>query len=347
MLFNKTGLDGGTELRDLLGFIDSSTNFEKWKTWIELSVRQVTALTGKAVYKLADDHYNSNHYHFPTPEVTPTEETSPKASEIKAWKELDMLTTKFQLANALFAYVRLLPSLDAGHSNSGRKKTAGETERSLTAVEAYKDENNILNLGYEALEDLLSYLEETANTTWLDSDIRTSTANLLVPDLDTFNQYFRLNSARMFYTLIPMMKDVQRNQVVPVITSARVPIIIDALKKVGTVGTVTTEEKALITLTTEFIRNPMVLATMAMALERLPIEILPEGLVQVSIVGTVKEKQVAANETRIQMIASLRKDAEKGFKALQEQISVMDGALVQERYVEAPVGKDTIKGFRF
>jgi hypothetical protein len=278
-------------------------------------------------------------------DVTPTEETTPKKSEIEAWKILDGLVTKFQLANALFAYVRLLPSLDAGHSNSGRKRTVGDTERTLTAVEAYKDESNILNLGYEALEDLLSYMEENAIQTWLDSETRKSTANLLVPNLATFNLYFTLNSSRMFYTLLPMMREVQNNQIVPVVLQSRVTAMLDALKT--KVEELTDLQKTLISVVQDYIRPPMILATMALALERLPIEILPEGLVQVSIVGTVKEKQAAANEVRLQMAASLRKDAERGMNALQEQIAVLEGAVVMERYVEPPKGNENVKGFRF
>ena len=35
MIFNKNNA-GGTQLRDLLGFIDAGSNFVKWKTWISL-----------------------------------------------------------------------------------------------------------------------------------------------------------------------------------------------------------------------------------------------------------------------------------------------------------------------
>lgn len=341
MLFNKYS-NGGEELRELLGFVAADTNFSKWLTWIELSVRQITALTGPEVYKVADDHYHSDHYLF-SASGTLDETTTPKASEIAAWVILDGLVRKMQLANGLFAYVRLLPSLDSGHSNSGRKKSVGETERALTAVEAYKDESNILNLGYEALEDLLSYMEVNAIQSWLDSDTRKSTANLLVPDLATFNRSFKINSARLFYTLVPMLWSVQKSNVAATVTQARITAILEAVK-----ATTPTEEQVILkTLLTDFIQEPMVMATMAMALERLPIEVLPEGLVQVSIVGTVKEKQAAANEVRLQMISSFRRDAERGFNALQEQIAVLEGALATERYVEPPTVNENIKGFRF
>jgi hypothetical protein len=345
MLFNKSS-NGSDELRDLLGFIDADSNFSKWKTWINLSVRQVTALTGTEVYAVADAHYNSTHYQHVVPEnITPTEITTPKLSEITEWKKLDELVAKFQLPNALFAYVRLLPSLDAGHGKSGRKKMIGETERALTAVEAYKDETNILNLGYEALEDLLSYLETNAIPTWLTSETRKSTANLLVPTLEIFNEKFKIGSARLFYTLVPMLREVQDLQVISVIKATRIPEIIAAFAEKADDRTVA--QKALITLTQDYIRRPMVLATMALALQRLPVELMPEGIVQTQVVGTVKEKLVANEQTRKTLIQSLERDASIGFTALQEQISILEGAVATERYVEAPKNNEDIKGFIF
>ena len=61
MLFNKYQ-DGGKELRELLGFIDANTNFDKWLTWINLSLRQITELTGTEILKKAETYYNQNSF---------------------------------------------------------------------------------------------------------------------------------------------------------------------------------------------------------------------------------------------------------------------------------------------
>lgn len=341
MIFNKD-LQGGTELRELLGFIDSSTNFDKWKTWIELSVRQITALTGNAVYTLADEHYKSTNYKFVATEEL-TEETTPKKSEAAAWAILDTLVQKIQLPNALFAYVRLLPSLDAGHSNSGRKKTLGEKDRALTAAEAYKDESNILNLAYEAMEDLLLFLEEQQVESWLASPVRKSTGNLLIPSLEIFNQYFKIDSARMYYTLLPMMRDVQDDIITPAVTTARVTLMLAAMAAT----TPTAEQKNLLTLIETYVRRPLALATISLALQRLPVDMLPDGIVQTQITGTIKEKLVANETTRKSLIATLDKTVELKMTALQEQITMLDGANMQERYVEPPQANENVKGFSF
>jgi len=331
MIFNKNS-NGGTELRDLLGFIDANTNFSRWKTWIELSVRQITQLTGTELYKLADTHYNSANYHAEPP--TPTPNPEPAYSNAV----LDELVRVMQLTNALFAYVKLLPSLDAGHGNSGRKKEIGETERALTAVEAYKDEVNILNLAYEALDQLIAYCEANKITEWTESSVRKLTAELLISNPETFNLYFQLNSVRMFYTLVPIIREVQRLEVVPTISQAKVNDILTALKA----ETPTEPQETLIALVQDFIRRPLVLDTMAVALERLNMDVFPDGILQTAIVGSIKEKRIALDDSRKSLIASLRKDAAEGWTMLQNEFS--KGTLA-EIYVKVP--KEAGAGFRF
>ncbi|HLP05091.1 MAG TPA: DUF6712 family protein [Paludibacter sp.] len=332
MIFNKNNT-GGTELRDLIGFIDASTNFDRWKTWIELSVRQITSLTGTELYKLAETHYNSDKYGAQDEDTTEGE-TAPKYKN----SVLTELVRLMQLTNALFAYVKLLPSLDAGHGNSGRKREVGETERALTAVEAYKDEMNILNLAYEAFDQLIAYAEANAITEWTESGIRKLTARLLIQNPETFNLYFQLNSVRMYYTLTPMIREVQMLNVVPVIGTEKLAEILSAISA----ETPTDPQKELIALAQDYIRRPLALATMAMALQRLNLDVFPDGILQTSVVGSIKEKRVALEESRNGLIQTLKEDAELGWQILQNELNK---GVVTEVYVKKPKGIGA--GFRF
>lgn len=323
MLFNKSN-NGGQELRALLGFIDADTNFSKWRTWVNLSVRQITALTGKEIYNKAVDYYKSDKFN----------------SECKS--DEDKLVVKFQLANALFAYVKMIPSLDAGHSNTGRKKNVGEQDKSLTSLEQYKDETNILNLAYEALEDLLNFLEETKLPEWLESPAKKAISGLLISSLSQFNQYFTLSSSRMFYTMLPMIKEIQDTRVIPVITDIRFHALIKAIEA----DTPSDDDKKTLLLL-PYIQRPLVLASLALAIKRLPVEILPDGIVQTQIIGSIREKRIATDSAIRMMVDSLNDDANKAFTTLQEQITILDGADVQERYVTPPSQKEGIKGFLF
>ena len=323
MLFNKYQ-DGGKELRELLGFIDANTNFDKWLTWINLSLRQITELTGTEILKQAETYYNQNSFGI-----------HPEENEY-------LLVKKFQLTNALFAYVKMIPSLDAGHGNDGRKKGIGENEKELTALEQYKDEANILNLAYEALEDLLIFLEEQRFEAWENAPVKQMLKSLVITKLSEFNEYYTLGSSRMFFTMLPMIREVQEMKVVPAVTKTRMTALLEAMKAAEP----TDEQKELLEML-PLIRRPLVLASLALAIKRLPVEVLPDGIVQTQITGSIREKRIAAKEASRAVIDSLTDDANAAFSVLQDYIAGLEGEDMTERYVAPPSQKDGVKGFLF
>ena len=323
MLFNKYQ-DGGKELRELLGFIDANTNFDKWLTWINLSLRQITELTGTEILKQAETYYNQNSFG-----------AHPEENEY-------LLVKKFQLTNALFAYVKMIPSLDAGHGNDGRKKGIGENEKELTALEQYKDEANILNLAYEALEDLLIFLEEQRFEAWENAPVKQMLKSLVITKLSEFNEYYTLGSSRMFFTMLPMIREVQEMKVVPAVTKTRMTALLEAMKAAEP----TDEQKELLEML-PLIRRPLVLASLALAIKRLPVEVLPDGIVQTQITGSIREKRIASKEATRAVIDSLTDDANAAFAILQDYVAGLDGENLTERYVVPPSQKDGVKGFLF
>ena len=323
MLFNKYQ-DGGKELRELLGFIDANTNFDKWLTWINLSLRQITELTGTEILKQAETYYNQNSFG-----------SHPEENEY-------LLVKKFQLTNALFAYVKMIPSLDAGHGNDGRKKGIGENEKELTALEQYKDEANILNLAYEALEDLLIFLEEQRFEAWENAPVKQMLKSLVITKLSEFNEYYTLGSSRMFFTMLPMIREVQEMKVVPAVTKTRMTALLEAMKA----GEPSDEQKELLEIL-PLVRRPLVLASLALAIKRLPVEVLPDGIVQTQITGSIREKRIASKEASRAGIDSLTDDANAAFAILQDYVAGLDGENLTERYVVPPSQKDGVKGFLF
>lgn len=323
MLFNRD-FEGGKELRDLLGFIDADTNFNKWSTWLDLSIRQITELTGKAILTRAEEFYKTDEY----------------GND----KDADdyLLVRKFQLPNALFAYVKMIPSLDAGHGNDGRKKGIGENEAGLTALEQYKDEANILNLAYEALEDLLNFLEENEFEEWTNAPVKKTLKSLVITKLSEFNEYFALGSSRMFFTMLPMIREVQETKIIPVITQARLTDLLAAMKA----ATPTEDQEKLLEML-PLVRRPLVLASLALAIKRLPVEILPDGIVQTQITGSIREKRIATKEASRAVIDSLTDDANAAFAILQDYVAGLDGENLTERYVVPPSQKEGVKGFSF
>jgi len=57
-IFDKNS-NGTAELVEVLGMIDSATDFSKWKPYIPLSVRRLTTIVGPEVYEKTLDFYYS------------------------------------------------------------------------------------------------------------------------------------------------------------------------------------------------------------------------------------------------------------------------------------------------
>lgn len=335
MLFNKNN-NGGAELVELLGFLDKATNFDRWRTWILLSVNQITGLVGKELYDRAEMHYISDNYK----QENSVQDTSDTDDRIYTNSELDELVRLMQLANALTAYVKLLPSLDAGHSNSGRSRQLGTDVKALTAVEAYKDEANILKLSYDALEALVQYAEQMDFPEWKLSTGYKLLNDSIIQSRAQFDEYFVLNSARTFYTIVPIMRDVWRQDFQSVVNTELRAEMMEADKA----DTPDERQMKLKLILNDVARPALALGTMGKALLRLPIEVMPEGLVQTQIVGTVKEKKIATEESIKRMVTSLTADYRSLLNELTDELSALSGG-AESVNVERP--KEVGKGFRF
>lgn len=322
MIFNKNN-NGASEIYDALGLVDADVNFDKWRQYLALQTREVKKMISTEVYDTAEDHYLSADY-------------DPLGTD-----PLDILVLKVQRAVAFFAFTKIIPTLDVNHGNSGRHKNIGQAEQTVTAAEAYKDENNILNLAFEAVDDILDRLCKTMPDYWIDSALHKSIAGLLVPDLDTFDRYFTIGSYRLFYTLIPINREQQQRQIMPRLSAKWYNVLTEALKK--EYDDLDANEKILIDML-PLIRRAIVLLTMAKGLERLPVELIPDGVVQTRVVATAKEKPVADDKTRRAVIASLLGDAQKDLDIMDGIIDELEGNKDQS-YITPPHAVDGVKGF--
>lgn len=291
MIFDKNS-NGTAELVEALGMIDSATDFSKWKPYIPLSVRRLTSIVGPEVYENTLEYYHSDE---PNPE---TEE------------KYKILLLMVQQSVALFTWLKIIPTLDAQHGNTGRQKRMGENEKGLTAIQEYKDETNILNLAYESVDALIAYLDKEKFDFWLSSEKKKAINQLLIRSKADFDIYYMIGSHRLFLTLVPIIREMQDRYIIPIITRSRYEQLLsgDELSE-GFIDAVC---------------RPLALLTMQKAVERLPVEVLPDGVVQVQQVGTVKEKIKAEAEARKAVSKSLENDAEKDLVALQDFIATVE-----------------------
>lgn len=292
-LFNRDGL-GDQELVNVLGLIDRDLEFTKWEPILPLATKELVSIIGPEPVTALDAYYR--------------EDTKTQADADKDWDEALRLA---QQAIAMFAWIKVIPTLDAQHSTAGRGKHLGENEHGMTAVQEFKDEENIRSMAYQAVDALVAEMEEKAFSWWTSSKKHQQLQTLLIRDKDTFDEFFVIGSHRLFLTLIPMIREVQDAYLVPILGYQRMSALLD--------GTSDLPANIL-----PMVQRPLALLAMKRAVERLPIEVLPDGIVQVQQVGMVRDRMKAEQQARNSVAQNLSKDAEEFLNILTNAIQTID-----------------------
>ena len=245
-LFNKGG-DGAGEIVRVLGLIDNDLDFTKWEPILPLGIRDLQAIIGTEPIDAVDKYYREDH----------ADGTEPDGMA----ETLRLM----QQAVAMFTWLKVIPTLDAQHGTAGRGKHLGENETGMTALQEFKDEENIRNLAYEAVDALVELMDREKFDFWMNGIKKKAINRLLIQNKETFDEYYNIGSHRLFLVLIPMIREVQDGQIIPVITRNRYNKLIE--------GDTVLTEKLL-----EYVRRPLALLTIKKAVERLPVEVLPNGI---------------------------------------------------------------------
>ena len=217
-----------------------------------------------------------------------------------------------QQSVALFTWLKIIPTLDAQHGNTGRQKRLGEHEKGLTALQEYKYEANILSQAYESVDALIAYLEQEKFDFWIQSPKRKAVSELLLNSKEAFDFYYVTGSHRLFLTLAPIIREVQQRHIIPIITYGRYEKLV--------AGQQVAEGFR------DAVCRPLALLSMSKAVERLPGEVLPDGVVQVQLAGSVREKLRAEAEARKTVAKSLEQDGMRDLAALEDLVAALDAA---------------------
>ena len=290
-LFNKDN-HGREELVAAIGVISKDITFEKWAPALPLGTRNLAAIVGRDVVNELDSLYRK---------------AEPSGEEVLA-------ISLAQQAVAMFTWLKILAPLDAQHGNAGRGKTLGENQHGMTALQEWEDKESIRAMAYEATDALIEVLD-TAEWEWWTSSVKCcQRAGLLLPSKEVFDEYYMIGSHRLFLTLLPMIAEVQAGDIAPIVTAAHMTQLLSGEGL----------ESEVRTRLLELARRPLALLTMKKAVERLPVEVLPEGIVQVQQQATVKQKLKAEKSAREAVAASLGADAERYLQLLQDAVSALD-----------------------
>lgn len=285
-LFDRNG-DGGQEIRAALGLISDRVDFSTWAPILPLGLRDVIAIVGSEPVEALAEYYEAGEYDD---------------------EKKDRALAYLQQSVALFSWLKIIPTLDAMHDNTGRARRIGENEKGLTALEQYKDEANILRLAYEATDALIEELDRAAFDFWTTSRKYQQRAGLLVRSKEIFDEFYLIGSHRLFLTLLPMIREVQAANVAPILGRDYMARLLEG------------DEKATDELYDTAARA-IVLLTMKKAVERLPVEVLPEGIVQVNQSAPVKQRLRAEKEARNAVAASLGADADRYLQQLEDTMA--------------------------
>lgn len=247
MIFNKNN-KGSEELRSLTGNYYASNNFSKMTGEILLATAELKKVIGSAVYGLAEAAYQSN-------ETTPVNIG---------------LVPYVQLPIAILSTFNMYRSNDISHEDTGRKvKIDANTEKIPWQWQLAKDDEIQLDKYYSAVDALITYLDETNLTAWNESDYKKATKSLLINSTDKFNSYYPIGgSGRMFILLLPFLKEIET------ITIKR-QFGADYARYIAGTG-LTDKDKTVL----EYLLPAIPLLTMSLAVKRLPLGVIPQGVIR-------------------------------------------------------------------
>lgn len=293
-LFNVQG-DGSREIVYAIGLISDDVDFSKWEPVLPLGIRDVVAIIGQEPVNALAGFYEGT--------IAEGPDGSPGASE--ALKYL-------QQAVALFTWLKIIPTLDAQHDGTGRQRRLGENEKGLTALQEFKDEQNILRLAYEATDALIEILDREAFPFWTESRKYNLRRGLLIQSKEEFDEFYNIGSHRLFVTLLPIIREVQGAQVAPVLGRKYLSLLLSG------------EDSEVSELMKEPASRAVALLTMQKAIERLPVEVIPEGVVQIQQSQPVNSRLRAEQSARAAVAASLGADAKKYIENIQDTVAQLD-----------------------
>lgn len=253
MIFNKTN-NGSEELSAIVGSYYKSNDFDKVKSDIILATAELVKIIGKPVYDLAEAAYKST-------------DENPQNIE---------LVPLVQLPIAILATFNLYRQNDVSHEDSGRKvKIDPENEKIPWEWQLKRDDEIQLDRYYQAVDVLIAYLDASNLNEWHDSDQKKLANSLFIKNADKFNMYFPINSSgRMYMMLLPWIREAERKYIKPVLG--------EQFEKYLTATNLTDAEKEIL----ELVYPPIPLFAMSIAIRRMPIGVIPSGIIRNFIDGS-------------------------------------------------------------
>lgn len=204
MLFNKD-LNGSLELYEISGTFQASSDFHGIESEIESATAEVAAIVGEAVIAAAEAAYQA---------------VSPSAEE-KALADAVRKPVAF-LAISMHARLNAL-----SHGETGRKLKVDENEKIPFEWMVDRDDREMRERYYRALDALFRYLETTSIEAWKTSANRIRLQGSAVKSMGALEDVYPVeHSYYMFYRLLPLMLEFQEGRLRKLIGDERMDALV-------------------------------------------------------------------------------------------------------------------------
>jgi hypothetical protein len=311
MIFNKSN-NGTAELRKHMGSLYKSTDFDTMLHDVTIASEDLAQIIGQAMFNAAETHYLSANFQKPEPSDDE--------------KFLDSIVLAIQAPIAFYAYSSYSPNADISHESTGRKvKIDNEREKIPFEWLLDRDDEATLNKAHKATERLLRFLDENIAkepvvTHWKGSDAYKLAHSLFVNNASDFDSVYPIESSRrLFIKLCPFINRAEVLHIKPIIGN---DAFIALKTKISEGAALTEGDKEMLL----YIKTPLVLMTMATAITRLPVDVLPNGIFQnvVSESMTTKGKKPAQIELIRKVSETLKAEAQNELTRLGEYVGKLN-----------------------
>lgn len=309
LLFNYDTNKGNEELKDLIGHIDKDINFDKLKSDIISSSKDIIKLIGQPVYDAA---------------VTKYESGSQESADID-------LIYNVRYPIALDGYRNHAKGSDVVHGNNGRKIRVDDHNKVPFEWMLDRDNEAFERKYYKSVDDLIDYLDANS-ATWKASNAYKESQKYFVRTTSDFDESFPIQSRLLLIKLQPGLKQCERKHIIPLITKTKY----DALKLKFENSTALTPEESILV---DLIKDACVYHALAWGMRMLRVTLFPEGVLQryTSDRQSTKASQVPQKLEAELIAQEFKKQAEDLLRDIEEQITKTSTNTIEPEVLETIV----------
>ena len=284
MIFNRNN-NGAEELRDLTGNYYANNEFNKIKSDIKVATYHLCKIVGDAVYARALQAYTNQ-------EASGTDEG--QIADVAKFVEL------VQRPIAIMATLQMYRKNDVSHEDSGRKVVVASDGTDKIPWEWQLDRDDAIHMEeyYQAVEQLIDYLNKTQLKEWMESEPKRLADTLLIRSGREFDKYFPIQSSeRMYLLLVGFIREAQIRYIRPAYGADKW----DALLKDRS----TPENEVRFAAC-----KATALLSMSFAILRMPLQLIPGGVVRNYMSENGMRESLPASIDDVKRLASwLQQDA--------------------------------------